>query len=524
MEIDSAVRERLTNANQTHLLAYWSELNDEQRRTLLRDINEVDFNRVQQAYDAIKHELFSEPNGHTKNEISDTIDDIMEPIPDHMAGSINEASPEQLDNYRENGLKAISEGQVCVLLLAGGQGTRLGVDYPKGMYNVGLPSGKSLYQIQAERIRRLEHLANEQFNTDSATITWFILTSEHTQEQTEKYFRSHKYFGLKRENIILFEQHTLPALNFQGKILLEEKHRLTKAADGNGGLYRALRTRGVLEKMAERHIKYVHVYGVDNILVRLADPVFIGFCLEKNADCAAKVVKKTVPTEAVGVICKVGGRFQVVEYSEISEETARRTKSESSDELLYNAGNICNHFFTLDFLQDVCQKHENELRYHVAKKKIPSVDNHGNHVSKPTEINGIKLEKFVFDVFPFSKTFAVWEVRREDEFSPLKNESGAKDTAATCRRDLMLQHVRWLQQAGADLPNDIEKHIDTTGKTCEISPLVSYAGEDLEFANGRKLDLPIFFELNTSKNNTNNSVPRNLTVVNGCTPIPIQTN
>ena len=128
MEIDSAVRERLTNANQTHLLAYWPELNDEQRRTLLRDINQVDFHRVQQAYDTIKHELFSEPNGHTKSEISDAIDDIMEPIPDHMAGSINEASPEQLDNYRENGLKAISEGQVCVLLLAGGQGTRLGME------------------------------------------------------------------------------------------------------------------------------------------------------------------------------------------------------------------------------------------------------------------------------------------------------------------------------------------------------------------------------------------------------------
>ncbi|UJR14032.1 hypothetical protein I4U23_001031 [Adineta vaga] len=524
MEIDSAVRERLTNANQTHLIKYWSELNDEQRRILLRDINEVDFNRIQQAYDAIKHELFTETNGHTKDEISNVIDDIMEPIPDHMAGSINEASSEQLDNYRQQGLKAISQGNVCVLLLAGGQGTRLSVDYPKGMFDVKLPSKKSLYQIQAERIRRLEHLANEQFNTNNATITWFILTSEHTQEQTEIYFRSHNYFGLKRENVILFEQHTLPALDFEGKILLEEKFRLTKAADGNGGLYRALKTRRVLNEMAKRHIKYVHVYGVDNILVRLADPVFIGFCLEKNADCAAKVVKKTVPTEAVGVICKVGNRFQVVEYSEILEQTAHRKKSDSNDELVFNAGNICNHFFTFDFLQDVCQKHENELRYHVAKKKIPSIDSNGNHVSKPSEINGIKLEKFVFDVFPFSKTFAVWEVRREDEFSPLKNGSGAKDTPATARRDLMLQHVRWLQQAGAQLPSDIEKHIETGGKMCEISPLVSYAGEDLEHFKGQKLDLPIFLEEKPDNTNADNNVPKKVTLTNGITPVSIQTN
>jgi len=174
----------------------------------------------------------------------------------------------------------------------------------------------------------------------------------------------------------------------------------------------------------------------------------------------------------------------------------------------------------LDFLQNVCRKNETELRYHIAKKKIPSIDENGKYVNQPSQINGIKLEKFVFDVFPFSKTFAVWEVRREDEFSPLKNGSGSKDTAATCRRDLMLQHVRWLQEAGAYLPSDITKHIETNGKTCEISPLVSYAGENLEFVKGQTFDVPIFIEMNTEKQ----ELPKKLSLTNGMTPIFVQTN
>jgi len=240
----------------------------------------------------------------------------------------------------------------------------------------------------------------------------------------------------------------------------------------------------------------------------------------KKRRLCCKSCEKTIPTEAVGVICKVGDRFQVVEYSEISEQTAHRKKSDNTDELVFNAGNICNHFFTFDFLQDVCGKHEHELRYHVAKKKIPSIDKNGNYIDKPTQINGIKLEKFVFDVFPFSKTFAVWEVRREDEFSPLKSGSGSKDTAATCRRDLMLQHVRWLQEAGAYLPSDITKYIEITGKTCEISPLVSYAGENLEFVKGHTLDVPIFIEMNTDKQ----ELPKKLSLANGMTQISVHTN
>ncbi|CAF0970948.1 unnamed protein product [Rotaria sordida] len=500
MEINSSVKQRLTNANQTHLLDYWSELNDEQRQLLLRDINEVEFDRVSKAYNGIKRELFADKtisnneifNQDDENETEqENIDDLLEPVPDTVTGSINEASEEQLESYRQKDyLKAIAEGSVCVLLLAGGQGTRLGVDYPKGMYDVGLPSKKTLYQIQAERIRRLEQLANEELKTNTSIIPWFIMTSEHTQEETEKFLHTNNYFGVKSENVILFEQHLLPALDFHGKILLDQKYKLTKAADGNGGLYRALTTHHILSEMEKRHIKYIHVYCVDNILVRLGDPIFIGFCIEKNADCAPKVVKKSFPNEAVGVICKVRDHFQVVEYSEISEKTAQRKKFDNSDELLFNAGNICNHFFTLDFLKDVCQNHDDELRYHIAKKKIPSIDKNGKRVDKPKEANGIKLEKFVFDVFPFSKTFATWEVRREDEFSPLKNGTGNKDTAETCRRDLILQHIRYLKQAGALLQ-------ETDENVCEISPLVSYAGENLEFVKGQNLSFPITIGLNT---------------------------
>ncbi|CAF3752011.1 unnamed protein product [Adineta steineri] len=504
MDIDQSITLRLKNSNQSHLLSYWDQLDHEQRSILLRDINSIDLERITEAFDEIKDQLIE--TSTDKNEHGETIDQLMEPIPEHLTGSVDKTSKEQLETYRREGLKAIAEGSVCVLLLAGGQGTRLGVDYPKGMYDVGLPSKKSLYHIQAERIRRLEQLANEEFNTKKATIPWFIMTSEHTRQSTEDYFMEHDYFGLKPQNIILFEQHTLPALDFQGKILLDDKHKLTKAADGNGGLYRALKTRGMLSEMEKRDIKYVHVYCVDNILVRVADPVFIGFCLDKKAECAAKVVKKTFPDEAVGVICKVRDHFQVVEYSEISEKTAQKTKSDDSGDLLFNAGNICNHFFTFDFLRDVCQNHENKLCFHIAKKKIPSIGTDGKRINKPTEINGIKLEKFVFDVFSCAKNFFVWEARRDDEFSPLKNGSGTKDTAVTCRRDLMLQHVRWLQAAGAILPPNTSKQIiladkfhdndsNSNGIFVEISPLISYAGENLEFTKGQILQLPLKIEM-----------------------------
>lgn len=391
----------------------------------------------------------------------------MHPIPSAHFESEASCSESKLSDYRAAGLQEIGDGRVAVLLMAGGQGSRLGVSYPKGMYSVDLPSGKSLFRLQAERIRRVQTLAEKQ-TKKTGVIPWYIMTSGPTNQATAQYLEKNKYFGLQPEDVVLFEQGLLPCFDFEGKIFLEEKNRVALAPDGNGGIYRALKVNGILDDMEKRGVRYVHVHSVDNILVKVADPVFIGYCISKGADCGAKVVRKSSPTEAVGVVCKVDDHFRVVEYSEISEETA--CKTDDNGELLFNAGNICNHFFTLDFLRDIAEKHQSNLKLHVAKKKIPHIDEHGAKI-KPKAVNGIKIEKFVFDVFEFSKHFMTWEVPRDSEFSALKNADDAgKDCPTTAKRDLLLLHKKYIENAGGSVE----------GEEVEVSPLISYAGEDLE--------------------------------------------
>lgn len=231
----------------------------------------------------------------------------------------------------------------------------------------------------------------------------------------------------------------------------------------------------VLSDLAKRKVLYVHAYCVDNCLVRVADPVFLGYSIQKQADCAAKVVPKTSPTESVGVVACRGSKFSVVEYSEISAEQARRRDPETG-ELSFRAGNIANHFYTTAFLNRV-ESFEEELAFHIARKKIPHVNLETGESVKPSKPNGMKLEMFVFDVFSFTERFAVLEVDRMEEFSPLKNAPGTgTDDPETSRRDLLSQHKRFLEKAGAKVNDGVE---------IEISPLVSYAGEGLESVKGK---------------------------------------
>ena len=399
-----------------------------------------------------------------------------------------------VERWRPIGMEAIRQGHVAVLVLAGGQGTRLGYSGPKGMYNIQLPSQKTLFCLLAERILRLRQLVvadnnNNKNNETAAPLPFYVMTSPLNHAETEAYFQENNYFGLGQESVVLFQQGMLPCLTTEGKIILESKYKVAMAPDGNGGVYPSLSQSGALADMERRGVLYLHICSIDNALVKPADPVFIGHCIAQNADCGNKSVWKSHAHEKVGVVALRDGKPCVVEYSELSQDMAEQT--DAKGRLVLGAGNICNHFYTLDFLRHVVLQHMDHL-YHIAYKKIPYYDAAKDATVTPVTHSGLKLESFIFDVFALSQRFAVFETQRSDEFAPVKNAPGAStDSPDTARRLISERSQRWLTAVGATLVVDgNDDDADDAEACCEVLPLTSYAGEGLEAYQGETIKIP----------------------------------
>lgn len=460
--------ERLKDFGQEHCLDHWKDLNHEERDSLIKNIEALDLPRIDRI---LKQSL------NAKGLPSPTI----EPVPEANVSVVEERTFEERERWWNSGLRAIAEGKLAVLLLSGGQGTRLGTSEPKGCFNIGLPSGKSLFQLHAERILRIQNLASNASSTGrKVKIPWYIMTSPFTHDATQQFFESLKFFGLEQEQVIFFQQGTLPCISKQGKFIMETPVQISRAPDGNGGMYSALKVSKCLEDMARRGVKYIDCCCVDNALVRVGDPLFLGHFIAKGAPCAAKVVKKAYPQERVGIFaCRGrGGPLAVVEYSELDSSLAYAINQESG-RLRFNWSNVCMHIFSLEFLNEVTEELERDSTYHIAEKKIPSIEG---------TLDGIKLEQFVFDVFPHSSSVALFEALREEEFAPVKNANGAaSDTPETAQLLLLNLHTRWAVAAGGFVTHSVPLHM--TG--IEVSPLRSYAGENLEeVCRGRTFHAP----------------------------------
>lgn len=454
----SELHQDYVRASQAQVLDFWSKLSDEEQKQL--DAQLTMFN-PEEVNKNLKHALNTK---ETPSEIT--------PLPVDQTASVINSQPAQIAEWRNVGLEAIKKGKVAVLLLAGGQGTRLGSSAPKGCYDVNLPSKSSLFELQARRIAKIAQLAQ----AESDGIPWYIMTSGPTKAPTKEFFESHKYFGLDPKNVVFFEQGVLPCTTSEGKILLETPSKVSVAPDGNGGVYKALSRSGALKDMQSRGIEHIHMYCVDNSLVKVADPVFIGYAASHDFEIATKVVRKRSAEEPVGLIVAKDNKPSVIEYSEISHELAEATEPDSNL-LKFRAANIVNHYYSMRFLSK-SEELAGALPFHVAHKKIPCASESGETI-KPSKPNGIKLEQFVFDVFPqvSLKKFGCLEVSREGEFSPVKNAPGsAEDCPETARSDVMREGQRWLTAVGANCPNPVE-----------ITPAVSYGGEGLESFKGEDI-------------------------------------
>lgn len=365
------------------------------------EVLKINFEQLNKLYDkAIKNEKVENSK--------------IEPIPYIEKDKLSE---EEKEHYKKIGENIIRNNEYAVVTMAGGQGSRLGHDGPKGTFDFGLENHKSIFEVLCDRLK-------EAYNKYNVYIPWYIMTSRQNNEETINFFEKNNYFGYSKENVYFFKQGELPVLNDQGKLMLNKEGNINTAADGHGGVFISMEKEKITENMKQRGIKWVFIGPVDNVLIKMIDPIFIGICQDKNVLAGGKSIIKAYPEERVGVFCKKDGKPDVIEYTEISKEMAEMKNDKG--ELVYAESHINCNMFNIDIIEKISK---NKLPYHCAHKKIEYLNKEGQ-VVKPEEPNAYKFEAFIFDAFKMLDEMVIFRVKREEEFAPIKNAEG-KDSPKT---------------------------------------------------------------------------------------------
>jgi len=442
----------LKNYGQGHILAFWDRLDPAGQGRILAQLDQMDFAQL----DCWRKEF-------VLNNLPFKIPDNLAPARfySHQPGS---GQQEKYKQATQLGEKLISQGKVAAFVVAGGQGTRLGFDGPKGSFPISPIKHNTLFQIFAESILA----AGKKYK---AKCPWYIMTSPLNYQQTLDFFAAGNYFGLDKKDVFIFQQGTLPNFSLDGKILLSDIDTIAASPDGHGGSLRAIYNSGALADMQKRGIEYVSYYQVDNPLINIFDPLFIGLHALDGAEMSSKGLSKTGPFEKLGNFCLADGKVTVIEYSDLPNELAEKKNSDGS--LAFELGSIAIHIISVSFI-DRLNKHGFALPLHRAVKKIPYVDNKGQRI-EPKEPNGVKLESFVFDAIPLAEKSIILQTIRSEEFGPVKNATGV-DSAETARQMIIDRAAAWLESAGVKVPRKADGLPDCV---IEISPCFALTKEDV---------------------------------------------
>lgn len=422
--------EKLKKHDQQHLLNFWDELDQQQKTDLIKQIDDLNLDRIDTWVE-----------NYVKKDLPASLPENFESADSYDPYTDDPKEKEILQDAARLGSDLISSGKVAAFVVAGGQGTRLGFDGPKGNYPATPIKKKPLFQVFAEQIKA----ANEKFGQN---LPWYIMTSPLNHEPTKQSFEENGYFGLNPDSVSFFKQGTNPNFSFDGKIFMADKHTIAKSPDGHGGSLKALFKSGAVEDMKKRGVEYISYFQVDNPLINIFDPIFIGLHAKDNAQMSSKALIKNAPKEKVGNFCLVDGKVTVIEYSDLPDELAEQRNPDGS--LVFELGSIAIHIINREFVEELNKGGDFSLPLHKAVKKIPHIDQQGQFI-KPKDKNGVKLETFVFDALPMADKSIIIETDRQQEFAPIKNATGV-DSAETSKQLQIERAADWLQSAGIEIP------------------------------------------------------------------------